>query len=376
MKVRILALLVLLPLTVLPVCGVDISFSQADQVLESAQDYGVSTDGGLGQGVQNLLEAAVDQLGGLLRHSLGTALKLLAGVLLCGLAQGLEEDKPVGLGAVELAGALAITALTVSDMTTMVGLGRETISKMGDFADLILPAMATLTAATGAVPAAAERQRVTLLFSDLLITAVDSLLVPLVYAYIALSCAQAALGNGGLGKLAGLVRGTAVFFLTAMLLAFTGYLTASGAIAGSVDAAVVKTARMTISRAVPVVGGILSDAAESALASTSVLRGTVGVAGMLVVLAICLTPFLQLALHYLAYKLAAALAGTVDHSRLGALMDSIGGAFGLLLGMTGSCALMLLLSIVSAVSAVAPVSARGPSAGWRCGRRPSCVRSP
>lgn len=77
-------------------------------------------------------------------------------------------------------------------------------------------------------------------------------------------------------------------------------------------------------------------------------------AGMLVVLAICLTPFLQLALHYLAYKLAAALAGTVDHSRLGALMDSIGGAFGLLLGMTGSCALMLLLSIVSAVSAVAP----------------------
>lgn len=105
MKVRILALLVLLPLTVLPVCGVDLSFSQADQVLESAQDYGVSTDGGLGQGVQNLLEAAVDQLGGLLRHSLGTALKLLAVVLLCGLAQGLEEDKPVGLGAVELAGA-------------------------------------------------------------------------------------------------------------------------------------------------------------------------------------------------------------------------------------------------------------------------------
>ena len=232
------------------------------------------------------------------------------------------------------------------------------LNEFGIFRRIIFPlgkpAMATLTAATGSVTGAAVRQGVTVLFSDLLITAVDSLLVPLVYAYIALSCAQAALGNGGLGKLAGLVRGTAVFFLTAMLLAFTGYLTASGAIAGSVDAAVVKTARMTISRAVPVVGGILSDAAESALASTSVLRSTVGVVGMLVVLAICLTPFLQLALHYLAYKLAAALAGTVDHSRLGALMDSIGGAFGLLLGMTGSCALMLLLSIVSAVSAVAP----------------------
>lgn len=34
-------------------------------------------------------------------------------------------------------------------------------------------------------------------------------------------------------------------------------------------------------------------------------------------------------------------------------MDEIGGAFGLILGMTGSCALILLFSIVSAVSAVA-----------------------
>ena len=34
-----------------------------------------------------------------------------------------------------------------------------------------------------------------------------------------------------------------------------------------------------------------------------------GVVGMLVVLAICLTPFLQLTLHYLTYKGAAALTG-------------------------------------------------------------------
>ena len=73
---------------------------------------------------------------------------------------------------------------------------------------------------------------------------------------------------------------------------------------------------------------------------------------MLVVLAICLTPFLQLALHYLTYKGAAALTGTVAGPRLSCLMDNLGGAFGLILGMTGSCALVLLFSIVSAVSAV------------------------
>ena len=70
-------------------------------------------------------------------------------------------------------------------------------------------------------------------------------------------------------------------------------------------------------------------------------------------LAICMVPFLQLAFHYLTYKGAAVLTGTVAGSGLSRLMDEIGGAFGLILGMTGSCALILLFSIVSAVSAVA-----------------------
>ena len=59
-----------------------------------------------------------------------------------------------------------------------------------------------------------------------------------------------------------------------------------------------------------------------------------GVAGLLVVLTICLTPFLRLALQYLTYKVTAALCATVAQPRLSQLIDAIGGAFGLVLGMT------------------------------------------
>ena len=137
-----------------------------------------------------------------------------------------------------------------------------------------------------------------------------------------------------------------------LLLAFVGYLTASGAIAGSVDAAAVKTAKLAISRAIPVVGGILADASETVLAGAGVLRGTVGAAGMLVVLAICLTPFLHLGLHYLVYKAAAALCALIAQPRLSGLIDALGGAFGMVLGMTGAGALILLVSVASALAAV------------------------
>ena len=71
-------------------------------------------------------------------------------------------------------------------------------------------------------------------------------------------------------------------------------------------------------------------------------------------MAICLTPFLRLALQYLVYKGAAALCATVAQPKLSGLIDAIGSAFGLVLGMTGAGALVLLVSLVSAMKAVVP----------------------
>lgn len=115
--------------------------------------------------------------------------------------------------------------------------------------------------------------------------------MPLVYGYIAASVAYAAVGNEGLKRLGALLKWLVTTVLTIVMLVFVGYLTISGIIAGSTDAATVKAAKFAISGAVPVVGGILADASESVLAAAGVLRSTVGIFGMIVILAICLLPF-------------------------------------------------------------------------------------
>ena len=321
-----------------------------DQLWETAQGYGVTEGEDLEGGLSNLFQDAWSNLGDLLRRSAVTAGKLLAIAALCALARGAGEDN---LQAVEITGALAITALTVSDMGAMIGLGRDTIGKMNIFSDVLLPVMAVLTAATGQATGAAVRQGATMLFVQLLLSLVDGVLIPLIYAYMAVCCAQAAVDSPGLGKIAALLKGAAQGLLTGVLLAFVGYLTASGAIAGTADAAAIKAAKLAMGRMIPVVGSILADAAESVLAGAGILKGTVGAAGLLVVLAICITPFLRLGLHDLTYKVAAALTATIASPRLSQLVDSIGSAFGLVLGMTGACALLLLFSLVSAVTAVA-----------------------
>lgn len=350
-RLVIFALLCLL--CVEPSMGAELPIPGLNQLWEQAESYGVEEGSDIEGGLSNLLVDGTRQIKTLLKSSLVTAVKLLIVVLLCGLAESAQgETGGQGLQAVTIAGALAITALTMTDMAAMIGLGWETIGKMGGFSEILLPVMAILTAATGGVSSAAVRQGATVLFSQLLITLMDHLLIPMLYAYVAVSCAYTVVGNSGLNKLAGLLKSAVTFLLTALLLAFVGYLTASGAIAGSADASAIKATKMAISRAIPVVGSILADASESVLAGAGALRGAVGAVGLVVVLAICLTPFLHLALQYLVYKVTGALCATVAQGKLSQLIDAIGSAFGLVLGMTGAGALMLLVSIVSAIMAV------------------------
>ena len=65
-------------------------------------------------------------------------------------------------------------------------------------------------------------------------------------------------------------------------------------------------------------------------------------------------PFVHLGIQYLLYKLTAFLCGAVGAEWLCKLVDGLGNAFGLVLGMTGSCAVLLVVSVLSFAVAVSP----------------------
>ena len=344
--------------------GTDITERQAEELetdkleemTEGYLDQEFSEDIDLNAGLQELLERGQSALGGLLGSAVRSGGMLLILSLLCSLAQAMSEGLGGGtrMDLVSMAGALAIAAVSASDLTALMGLGRDTIQKLSDFSNLLMPTITAAAAASGSPTGAAARQLATLFFSNALITVIDRLLMPLVYAYVAASAAYAAVGNEGLKDIAGLLRWVVTTVLTGILLAFTGYLALSGAAAGHADALAVKTVKTAISGLVPVVGGILSDATETVLAGAGVLRGAIGIFGALGVLAFCLVPFLNLGVHYLTYKAAAVLASTLARGRIAGLIGSLGGAFGLVLGMAGSCGLLMLISLITAVGVVTP----------------------
>ena len=143
--------------------------------------------------------------------------------------------------------------------------------------------------------------------------------------------------------------------LSAILIVFTAFLSVSNLLAGSADRLAVKVGKTVISGAVPVVGGILSDATEAVAAAALTLRGTLGVLGVFSVLALCLVPLLRMAVQYLFYQLAAFFSGMVGSQALSKFLEQPSSAFSLMLAMTAGGAFLLLVSLLIAMMMVVTV---------------------
>ena len=347
-------LLLALALCVVPAAALDGETVPGwDGLWDQAEDYGVTRDTGLEGGLSQLAAQGLEQVKTLAGRSIATGVKLLAVVLVCGLAQSAAlPGQQEGVQAAELAGALAITLVAAGDFHRMMGLGVETMSQLEVFSKALLPTLSAAVAAGGGYITAGARQVATVFFTDLLISLIRQVLLPLLYACIAAAAADAVVPGHSLQKIGQGLRKCVAWALTALMLVFTGFLSVTGAATSAADALSTQLTRSAIATAVPVVGSIISDAAGTVLAGAGMLKGAIGVFGLLAVLAICLTPFITMAVQYLLYKLAAFLAGTVTQEPLADLIDALGSAFGLMLGMTGSCALALLISIISSVSVV------------------------
>ena len=294
-----------------------------------------------------------DALSDVLRSGVRSCALLMLLALLCGAVEGLADG--AGADAVRFVpyfGVLGASLLTAGDLTALIGLGAQTADELGVLGKMLIPTVAAAMAAGGCVGTASAWQVGTLLMSDMLLTVTRSVLLPLVYCYIALAAAGALLPKRGLDVLAGGVKKLLTWGACGVTLLFTAFLSVSNVLTGSADKAAVRAGSFILSNAVPVVGGILSEATETVLAGALALRGTVGTLGIFAVLAVCAVPLLRLSVQFLFYQAAAFLAAMAGSETLQKFIGRLAGAFTLVLALCASCAAILLTALLVAMTMV------------------------
>lgn len=337
---KLIPMLLLVLSLALPASALEI---EAPPVLESGKNLMPQNTESLLEGLMELIHRAGEYLHPDLAEACQGSAAVIGVVMLISVLQSLSGDiQPV----LEVAGVLGIAAILLQRMGAMIQLGVSTVRELSEYGKLLYPVMTTAMAAQGGVNASTALYVGTAVFDTLLGSLISSLLIPMLYLFLAIAAANGATGEEMLKQFRDLIRSGIIWCLKAILTVFTTYMSITGVVSGTTDAATLKATKITISSVVPAVGGILSDASEAILVSAGLMKNAAGIYGILAILSIFVTPFLRIAAHYLMLKATAAICGIFGTKRVCSLLYDISAAMGLLLAMTGTMCLLLLISTV------------------------------
>ena len=345
---RVLIFVILVILLSLPVRAMDFSAPAAP---ESAEEFLPKEADTFAEGLWNVLAAAVSALEPSLLGAVKSCVRLFGAMLLVALA---GQVLPKGQTVLDLTGTAAVAALLLEPSGSLLELGVETVRDLQEYGKLLLPVLASALAATGGVTASTGLYVGTAAFNTLLSAAIPSLMLPILRLLLALSIAHGAVGEPILERLGAMIRTCAEWALKLGLYLFTGYMAVTGVVSGAADALAGKAAKIAVSSAVPVVGGILSDAADAVLLSAATLGSGTGIWGILTVLAVFLAPALRIGVQYLLLKLTAAAGEALGCGRCAGVVGDFAGVLGLLMALCWTQAVMLLITSVCFLKGMRP----------------------
>ena len=302
------------------------------------------------EGLWHVLLACMEEIQPAAVKTGSVCLQLLGGILLLSIAKQLGTDSSGTV--LRWVGVCTVGSILLRPSAILLDLGLDTLRSLSQYGKLLLPVMTAALAAQGGISTAPALYTATAFFDSILSSALEGMMKPLICLFLALSVGFEGTDQAILGKLRDLMKWAMQWSLKTILYVFTGFLTVTGVVSGSADAAALKAAKITISGVVPVVGGILSDASEAVLVGAGMMRSSVGIYGLITVSALFLSPFFQIGVQYLMVKGTGALCACFEKNGPGTLIGDFSTAMGLILACTAAQTALLLISTVCLMKGV------------------------
>lgn len=337
---KLIIVIFLLIVTATPVCASDM---EAPEAPDSAQEYIQGNTESFADGLWYIFKQAVAHFQPSLAEAAHIAVTSIAVILLSAILRGFSgSSKQV----VDLVATLCIASALVSSTNSMIHLGIATVEELSEYGKLLLPIMTAALAAQGGITASTSLYAGTAIFNTVLTVAIAKIIVPMVYIYMVLCIGYSAIGEDLLKTLRDFIKWLITWSIKITLYIFTGYLSITGVISGTTDAATLKATKLAMSGAVPVVGNIISDASETVLVSAGIVKNSAGIYGLLAIIAIWVGPFVKIGVQYLLLKLVSAICTTIGSKTTVGLINDFASIMGLLVAMTGTVCLLLFVSTV------------------------------
>lgn len=240
---------------------------------------------------------------------------------------------------------IIIITLVFNNFSDIINMVKESITNLVGFLNSLIPLLITLMLTTGAIVSAGVIKPVLLILINFIGNFITSFVLPLVTIGTTLGIVSKISNKVKIDKLSKFMKSSGVWLLGIVMTLFVTVLSLEGSITQTVDGVTAKTTKAAVSTVIPVVGKILGDATDAVIGCTGILKNAVGFVGIIVILGICISPIIKLALLCFTYYMASCICQPIADERIIELLDSIGDTFKILLGITFCVSVMLIIGL-------------------------------
>ncbi|AUS08529.1 stage III sporulation protein AE [Laceyella sacchari] len=245
---------------------------------------------------------------------------------------------------------MVLIILAANSFHVAVDSAKTAIGRMIDFMLALVPMMLTLLVSMGNIGSVALFHPLIVFMIHMIGTFIYTIVFPLLFLSAILSIVSCLSEKYKVNQLASLLRKISVSVLGGLLAIFLGVISIQGATASIADGVTLRTAKYITGNFIPVIGRTISEAADTVMGASLLVKNTIGLAGVLILLFICAFPALKILSLAFIYNFTAAVMQPLGNSPIIESLSTIGRTLIYIFAALATVGLMFFLAITIIVA--------------------------
>lgn len=240
---------------------------------------------------------------------------------------------------------MVLIILALNSFHVAIEYTKDTIDLMISFLMALIPLLLALIAASGGLISAAFFHPVLMFLMNTSGILIQFVVLPLLFFSAILSIVSTLTEHYKVTQLAQLFRNFAIGILGAFMTIFLGVISVQGASSAVADGVTIRTAKFVTGNFIPVIGRMFTDATDTVISASVLLKNTVGLSGVIILLLITTFPAIKILMISFVYKLAASLLQPLGGGPVIKCLDIISKSMIYIFAALAIVSLMFFLSI-------------------------------
>ncbi|MCY9375468.1 stage III sporulation protein AE [Bacillus sp. T17B1] len=246
---------------------------------------------------------------------------------------------------------MVLIILALNSFHVAINYATEAIQTMTSFILALIPLLLALLASSGGAVSAAFFHPVILFLMNTSGLLIQNIVMPLIFLSAILSIVSTMTEQYKVTQLANLLRNIAIGSLAVFLTIFLGVISVQGASAAVTDGITLRTAKFITGNFIPVLGRMFTDATDTVISASLLLKNTVGILGVAILICIAAFPAIKVLSLAFIYKLAAAILQPLGGGPVITCLDVISKSVIYIFAALAIVSLMFFLSLTVIITA-------------------------